>query len=134
MAKLPGSARKICVDCEHAQKRLPGANAFEREVSAMATTVRIPDQIARLLRLNGLQGERRVLEILAADGYRSGDLSREAVGELLGLQPDETMRFLKRRRCTPGISLEGYDDISDALKDFTAALVRRSRARNKRKQ
>ena len=51
----------------------------------MTLTLTIPDIIARSLRLLDTGRERRVLEALALEGYRSGDLSRGQVGDMLGM-------------------------------------------------
>ena len=55
----------------------PQANAFTE------ITVRIPDELARLVGAGGAV-ERRVLEALALDEFRQGHLSRAELRRLLG--------------------------------------------------
>jgi predicted HTH domain antitoxin len=62
----------------------------------MIVSVDVPDLIATQLHLNGEQGNRRALEMFALEGYRTGELSRGQVSELLDLEFNETERFLKR--------------------------------------
>jgi hypothetical protein len=50
----------------------------------MLLSVELPDPIAKQLRLDGEQGSQRALEMLALEGYRSVELSRGQVTELLG--------------------------------------------------
>lgn len=54
--------------------------------ACMVVTIKLPDVIAH--------PEKRILEALALDGYRTGDLSRGQVSELLGLSFSATERFL----------------------------------------
>ena len=56
----------------------------------------MPDAIAK--QLGGPQGDipRRILEAVAVEGYRSEQLSRGQVSEMLGLSFWETEAFLKR--------------------------------------
>lgn len=75
----------------------------------------VPDQIAQSLHLDGPQAHRRVLEILALEGYRTGDLSRGQVGTLLGLSFYETEEFLKRNHAVIELSLEEFQESSVAL-------------------
>jgi len=63
----------------------------------MHVTVQLPDSIAR--QLAPLVGDipRRILEAVAIDGYRSEQVSRGQVSEILGLNFWETEAFLKER-------------------------------------
>ena len=72
----------------------------------MRFTVDIPHSFAMALHLDGPQPDRRVLEVLALHGYRSGMLSRGQVSELLDLEFNETMGFLKQHDCARSISFE----------------------------
>jgi predicted HTH domain antitoxin len=80
----------------------------------------IPDEIAAQLHLGGEGGNRRLLEMFAAEGYRSGDLSRGQVSELLGMELNETMHFLQDHGCTRCTTLEEFEQDSDALRQFLA--------------
>ena len=93
----------------------------------------MPDEIAQLLELRGSKGKRRIQEMLAAQGYRAGKLSKESVGKWLGLGPKELVQFLEESRATRAIFLDQYEDIQDALDDFTKALQSRMRSKKKRK-
>lgn len=86
----------------------------------MIVSVNVPDQIAAQLHLGGEWGDRRALEMLAAEGYRSGDLSRGQVSELLDLELNETMRFLQDRGCVRGTTLEEFEQDGEALRRFLA--------------
>ena len=55
----------------------PGGGAY------IEITVRIPDELARLIGASG-EVERRVLEALALDEFRQGHLSRAELRRLLG--------------------------------------------------
>jgi predicted HTH domain antitoxin len=84
----------------------------------MILSLEVPDQIAHSLRLVGQQSTRRHLEILALEGYRSGELSRGQVSELLHLGFDETEEFLKKRGADLGLTAEDLDQDSDNLRQF----------------
>jgi predicted HTH domain antitoxin len=62
----------------------------------MQVTVRLPDNIAR--QLSQVPGDipRRILEAVAIEGYRSEQLSRGQVSELLELNFWETEAVLKK--------------------------------------
>jgi predicted HTH domain antitoxin len=81
----------------------------------MTLSMEVPDQIARSLRLDGPQPDRRALEMLAIEGYRAGDLSCGQIGALLGLSFYETEEFLKKNHAYIQLTLEEFQDGSDAL-------------------
>ena len=62
----------------------------------MQITVQLPDNIARQLSPAPGDIPRRILEAVAVEGYRSEQLSRGQVSELLGLNFWETEAFLKK--------------------------------------
>jgi predicted HTH domain antitoxin len=62
----------------------------------MQVTVQLPDNIARQLSRAPGDIPRRILEAVAVEGYRSEQLSRGQVSELLGLNFWETEAFLKK--------------------------------------
>ena len=63
----------------------------------MQITLEIPDRIAQRLGGESKPIERRVLEVLVADAYSSGDLSTAEVGRILVFSSRiETHAFLKR--------------------------------------
>ena len=61
----------------------------------MEVTVQLPENVAR--QLAGAAGDipRRILEAVAVDGYRSEQLSRGQVSEMLGFNFWQTEAFLK---------------------------------------
>jgi hypothetical protein len=71
-------------------------------------TLEIPDWLARQLHLDGPEGPRRALEMIALDGYRSVVLSHGQVGELLGMSFHQTEAFLKAHDAPPGLGPEEH--------------------------
>jgi hypothetical protein len=61
----------------------------------MNLTVELPDAIAHRLRLDGPDAQVCAREIIALHGYKSGQLSRAQVGDLLRLSFYECEEFLK---------------------------------------
>ena len=63
----------------------------------MNVVIEIPENVSAPLRSRWQDFPRRVLEAVAAEAYRSGDLTAHQVGELLGHSSRwETESFLKR--------------------------------------
>lgn len=81
----------------------------------MIVSVELPDDLAKHLHLDGVQGRHRALEMFALEGYRSGRLSRGQVGKLLGMGFHETEHFLKEHRAEIDLTLAEFDKSSDAL-------------------
>ncbi len=75
----------------------------------MIFSVEVPDTFAKPLHLDGPQPDRRALEALALDGYRSGELSRGQVSELLDLEVNETMEFLKEYGSAHGLTFAEHE-------------------------
>ncbi|RYD35074.1 MAG: UPF0175 family protein [Verrucomicrobiaceae bacterium] len=86
----------------------------------MLISVEIPDSIARSLRLDGPEPDRRALEMLALEGYKSGELSAGQVGQMLGMGFYETEGFLKRNNACLHYSVEDLDQDRAALRHFLA--------------
>ena len=86
----------------------------------MLLSLEVPDQIAHSLRLEGPDAARRHLEILALEGYRSGELSRGQVSELLHIGFDETETFLKNHGADLGLTLEEFEQDFANLRQFLA--------------
>ena len=78
-------------------------------------SLELPDSIARLLHLDGPECQRRALEMVALEGYRSGDISRRQVGELLGLDFFATEQFLKEHHAIIELSMEEFRESSEAF-------------------
>jgi hypothetical protein len=81
----------------------------------MLVSVEMPDAIARQLHLDGAEGNRRALEMLVLEGYRSTELSRGQVGKLLGFGFHETEHFLKHNRAFIEYSREELEQDTAAL-------------------
>jgi predicted HTH domain antitoxin len=86
----------------------------------MILSVELPDAFARRLHLDGAQGQRRALEIFAIDGYRSHELTRGQVGELLGLSFYETEEFLKKNHVETELTMEEFLRSSAAFEKLLA--------------
>lgn len=86
----------------------------------MIVSIELPDKLANQLHLHEAQADRRVLEMVALEGYRSGELSRGEVGELLGIGFHETEQFLKRHHAEIDLTLEEFDRSSTALDQLLA--------------
>jgi predicted HTH domain antitoxin len=84
----------------------------------MVVSVSMPDAIAVQLHLDGEQGNRRALEMVALEGYRAGELSRGQVSELLELEFNETEAFLKKHGCLQGLSFAEYEEDLRRLREF----------------
>ena len=84
----------------------------------MIFSVEVPDKFAKPLHLDGPQPDRRALEALALDGYRSGELSRGQVSELLDLEFNETMQFLKEHGCARSITFEEFEQESKIAREL----------------
>jgi predicted HTH domain antitoxin len=84
----------------------------------MTVSVDLPDLIAAQLHLDGKQGQRRALEMLALEGYRAGELSRGQVGELLGLEFNETEAFLKNHNAFIPLTIEEFQRSADGLESL----------------
>lgn len=84
----------------------------------MSLTITLPNRIERELVAEwGDDLERRAVEALAVEGYRSGALSTGEVAEMLGLSINDADGFLKER------GLFAIDDLEEVETD-TAVLER----------
>lgn len=63
---------------------------------------------------------RHALEALVLDGYRSLELSRGQVSELLGQSFHETEAFLKKHNCGLGLSFEEHERSLHRMREFLA--------------
>lgn len=84
----------------------------------MTVTVEIPDKFAQQMHLDGPQAHRHALERLAVEGYRSGELSRGQISELLGLSLWDTEALLKKHQCGLGLGVEEYEAGAEKLRKF----------------
>ncbi len=84
--------------------------------------LRLPEAVARRLEDGGRDLERRVLEALAVDAYRCGDLTSFEVQELLGLASRwETEEFMKEHQAYLHYDEADLDADIDAIRRVTAA-------------
>jgi len=81
----------------------------------MIVSVEIPDAFAKRLHLEGVNASRRALELLALEGYRSGELARGHVAELLGLSFFETEEFLKANHAPIELTMDEFQRSSAGL-------------------
>ena len=86
----------------------------------MILSVELPDSFAHQMHLDGAQGNRRALEMLALEGYRSCELSRGQVGKLLGIGFYETEEFLKKNRAFIEFTKEEFEQSNAALEKLLA--------------
>jgi predicted HTH domain antitoxin len=79
------------------------------EENLIAVTIRVPAAIAQQFGPDLESIGRRLLEQAAAEGYRSNQLSRGQVSQLLGLDWAETEEFLAKRHCDRHYGLNDLD-------------------------
>ena len=82
----------------------------------MQVTVEIPDAVAAQFGLDGRTMSRELLETFAVEGYRTENLSRAQVGELLGLNYWETEGFLRQRAALLHYNLSDLEQDRKALR------------------
>ncbi len=76
----------------------------------MSVTIDLPEEIAQQLQARWGDLERRALEALAIEGYRSEALSLGQVAEMLGLSVWDTEIFLKQRKVDLLYTLENLNE------------------------
>lgn len=86
----------------------------------MTVTLNIPDFVAASMQFTDAGKERRVLEAVALEGYRSGELSRGQVGSMLGLNYWATEAFLKQHGADYGLTAADLEQDYQALKSLLA--------------
>ena len=74
----------------------------------MNVSTEMPDRLAEQLKFAGPDSSRRLLELIAVDGYRKGELSRGQVSELLDQSYNETLDMFKEHNVGPDLTLEEY--------------------------
>ncbi|MGA8499650.1 MAG: UPF0175 family protein [Xanthobacteraceae bacterium] len=82
-------------------------------------TVRIPDELARLVGASG-KVERRVLEALALDEFRQGHLSRAELRRVLGLDHEAALDAFLQRHAVAHVK-----DATDDTLNLAEAIRRR---------
>ena len=82
----------------------------------MKVDIQIPENIGQQLQREWRDVPRRALEAVAIEAYRSAALSREQVGDLLGLSFWETEAFLKEHQAYLDYSVEDLEEDRATLK------------------
>ncbi len=80
----------------------------------MAVTISVPESIERLLREEWGNLDRKALEALTLESYRSEVLSAGQVAELLGLSIIETEAFLKDHGVDLLLTVEDFERDQEA--------------------
>lgn len=76
---------------------------------SVSVTVELPADIARQYGAAPNQIGRHLLEQAAIEGYRSGELSRGQVAQMLQLDWEDTEEFLGRHHCDRHYDLEDLE-------------------------
>ncbi len=86
----------------------------------MEITLTIPDEIAPVLKNGGMKTlSQRALELLAIDGYRSGELTEYQVKVMLGFDDRfEVDAFLKKHGAYYDYTLEDLETSRSALDEL----------------
>ena len=79
------------------------------EPGLVAVTVRIPLSIAAQFGADSVSIARHLLEQATVEGYRSNQLSRGQVAQMLGFDWAETEEFLAKHQCDRHYDLEDLD-------------------------
>ena len=94
-----------------------GHNEIELLVDdVMKVDIQLPESIGRQLEHEWHDVPRRALEAIAIEAYRSGALSREQVGDLLGLSFWDTETFLKQHQAYLAYDAEDLEEDRATLK------------------
>ena len=85
----------------------------------MEVTIRIPEDVARIISPDGVDLERQILEATALEEYRSGKLSHGQVGRLLGLDRFQVDAFLKQHNVPLNYTLDDLEDDRRTLDELS---------------
>lgn len=77
---------------------------------AIVVPVSIPGEIAQLYGSDPARVARHILEQAAVEAYRSRELSRGQVAQMLGLDWAETEEFLAQHRCDRHYDLDDLEE------------------------
>jgi predicted HTH domain antitoxin len=84
----------------------------------MNLSIEVPDDLVEQLQLVQPEANRRVLESLALEAYRAGNLSRGKLSELLGLSFWDAEALLKERGCAQGLTWAEVEQDVEKLRKF----------------
>lgn len=73
-------------------------------------TIEIPEECARCFGTTDKEASRRILEMIALQGYREKSLSRGEVAQMLGLDWNQTEEFLARHDAAYHYSLRDLEE------------------------
>jgi predicted HTH domain antitoxin len=85
------------------------APSEKQRKSNVPVTVELPSGVAHRYRASPEQIGRHLLEQAAIEGYRSGELSRGQVAQMLHLEWEDTEEFLAKRRCERHYELDDLE-------------------------
>ena len=81
----------------------------KRRNDSVSVTVELPGDVARRYGEAPEQIVRHLLEQAAIEGYRSGELARGQVAQMLHLDWEDTEEFLARHQCDRHFDLEDLE-------------------------
>jgi predicted HTH domain antitoxin len=84
----------------------------------MQVMLEFPESVALSLHFDEGRASRRAMEMVALEGYRSGELSRGQIGEMLGIGYFETEQFLADHRAMIKYTVEELEQGSENLRAF----------------
>ena len=91
----------------------------KRREASVSVTVELPGDVARRYGSAPEQIGRHLLEQAAVEGYRSGELSRGQVAQMLHLDWEDTEEFLAKHQCDRHYDL---DDLEQDRKNIGRIL------------
>lgn len=83
--------------------------AGEKRKDSVSVTLELPYEVARRYGAAPEQIGRHLLEQAAVEGYRSGELSRGQVAQMLHLDWEDTEEFLAMHQCNRHYDLEDLE-------------------------
>lgn len=85
----------------------------------MEVTIRIPEDVARIISTDPVDLERQILEATALEEYRSGKLSHGQVGRMLGMDRFQVDAFLKEHDVPLNYTLEDLEEDRRTLDELS---------------
>lgn len=88
----------------------------------MSIIVEFPEQVKQFFGWTEEEMPRKLLELIAIEGYRERLLSRRQVGELLGLNFWETEQLLKEREAHLHLTLEDIQEDVQTMRKVVGGM------------
>lgn len=85
----------------------------------MEVTIRVPEDVARIISADPVDLERQILEATALEEYRSGKLSHGQVGRMLGMDRFQVDAFLKEHGVPLNYTLEDLEEDRRTLDELS---------------